>query len=64
MEALGGELRALFRAFQLDCVFSLFAGNKELENRCCTVQILNFYCPKLESISSVLNCLLLALVHV
>lgn len=47
---------------QLDSVFSLFMGNKELENHCCTVQILNFYCPKLESISSVLNCLLLALV--
>lgn len=49
---------------QLDSVFSLFMGNKELENHCCTVQILNFYCPKLESISSVLNCLLLALVQV
>ena len=35
-----------------------------VQSRSSTVQIVNFYCPKLESVSSVLNCMLLALVQV
>lgn len=40
MEALGKELRVLFssRVSLLDGGFSLFMGNKEFENHCCTEQ--------------------------
>lgn len=35
-----------------------------VQSRSSTVQIVNFYCPKLGSVGSVLNCVLVALVQV